>query len=53
MDHEVMDFPRMIVKLERKKYGTRKLGDRPRNQDYGRTPQKIRDCTTANERNPK
>ena len=43
MDHEVLDFPRMIAKLERMSM---------RQEDHGRTPERIRGCISTNERNP-
>jgi hypothetical protein len=51
MDHEVLDFPRMIAKLE-------KMNMRQEDHEKGQATkamadlERIRDCIAANERNP-
>jgi hypothetical protein len=49
MDHEVLDFPRMIAKLEGMNMRQENPEGRSRN---GRTPERIKESIATNKRNP-
>jgi hypothetical protein len=50
MDHEVLDFPRMIAKLERMNLNQENPKEDPE-KNYSRTPERIRESIATDERN--
>jgi hypothetical protein len=52
MDHEVLDFPRMIAKVERMNMRQENLEEGQETKTMVEPQKESENCTIANERNP-